>query len=341
MAALEKDISFTLVDLANLARHKLQRIARVSSRVHELVVVGTFLPPTPLNVFTVTKIEEAFRHYQARGRQNHRVVCTDRSAALGNLKAENVPPIRRVIQAALRLKDTLFENISHEDYLRVLAPKLDITYQLHKAFKQEDKPLNFLVILSSYAGLIGNIGQASYAGASTFQDAFARWRPSQGHPTRSLDLGPIQGAGYLHEHPEALEHLRRAGLDPVSLEHFLRSSAEIAGTESQSQTSLEELLAAALANRSTPTLTANIVTAISRCVAQLTGVAVEDIDPQQSISVLGGDSLVVVEFRNWLRKTIDPALGTGKDLGRVPLREIAALAAGFAKESTSTWTDRY
>jgi hypothetical protein len=71
--------------------------------------------------------------------------------------------------------------------------------------------LDLFTILSSYAGLIGNAGQASYAGALTFQDAFARWRTGQGYPTRSLNLGPIVGAGYLHDHPEELEWLQRAG----------------------------------------------------------------------------------------------------------------------------------
>jgi hypothetical protein len=66
MAALEQNITIAVVDLAQLARHRLPKIAEVCSRVHELVVSGTFAPPTPLHVFPVLGIEEAFRHFQAQ-----------------------------------------------------------------------------------------------------------------------------------------------------------------------------------------------------------------------------------------------------------------------------------
>ena len=37
-------------------------------------------------------------------------------------------------------------------------------------------PLDFFIIFSSLAGGVGNIGQADYAGASAFMDAYARYR---------------------------------------------------------------------------------------------------------------------------------------------------------------------
>lgn len=86
--------------------------------------------------------------------------------------------------------------MTKDDYVQVLAPKLTGPYLLHESLISQ--PLDFFIILSSYTGLIGNTSQANYAAASTFQDAFARWRTSQGFPTRSINLGAIQGAGYLH-----------------------------------------------------------------------------------------------------------------------------------------------
>ncbi|KAL4922018.1 hypothetical protein BDW62DRAFT_197254 [Aspergillus aurantiobrunneus] len=439
MATLEKNISITFIDLARLAGRHLQRLADVCTRVHELIVAGIIHPPKPLHVVPVSRIDEAFRHFQSRpsgktvlsfgpseqvqvkvpntqsveilpdatymvaggqgglgramcswmarhGAKNivflspsgpdkastqHlveelasqgvqlRALSADISSAspvksaLSVCKAE-MPPMRGVIQAALRLKDTLHKALIHQH-------------------------LDFFVILSSYTGLIGNAGQASYSGASTFQDAFARWRTSQGQPTRSLNLGPIQGAGYLHEHPEAQESLKHAGLEPVSLDQFLsllgyavsqpventvnsqigigwgptqtgtkkyaplfhhlhpKDTATAAlddptQVEPERQSSPEVMLAEALAKRSTPGLATEIVRAVSCCVSRLTGIAVEDVDHWQSISVQGGDSLVVVEFRNWLRKTIDPSFGMAKDLGLISLQEIADLATVYAKE---------
>ena len=108
--------------------------------------------------------------------------------------------------------------MSSEDFRHVLGPKLVGTYNLHEVF--ENQQLDFFLILSSYAGLIGNIGQANYAAASTFQDAFARWRTAQGMPTRSLDIGVVQGAGHTHENPDVVAHLQRLGLHSIELEAF-------------------------------------------------------------------------------------------------------------------------
>jgi hypothetical protein len=299
-------------------------------------------------------------------------------AAMETIKA-TLPPVRGVIQAALWLKDTVFDRLTYTEHQSILSPKVAGTHNLHNATVHEH--LDFFTILSSYAGLIGNAGKASYAGASIFQDAFARWRTGQGYPTRSLNLGPIVGAGYLHDHPEELEWLQRAGLEVVELDAFLAllgyaisspvrtieesqigigwaassglhsSSAlfshmahkETAGDPDQpnettsdqaaaQQASPEAILSNALAKGLTPALTAGVTLAVSRSVSALTGVSLEDIDSTKSISFHGGDSLVVVEFRNWLRKTIDPGFGAGRDVAKLSLQEIAEMAAEYAKK---------
>lgn len=108
-----------------------------------------------------------------------------------------------------------------DSFQQVLKPKLSGTYNLHECL--QDQPLDFFIMLSSYVGLLGSTGQANYAAASTFQDAFARWRTSLGQPTYSLDLGTVLGAGSLHEKPEALPHFEKMGLGgiPLSALHAL------------------------------------------------------------------------------------------------------------------------
>jgi Polyketide synthase modules and related proteins len=56
----------------------------------------------------------------------------------------------------------------------VLAPKVRGTIILDKATKGEE--LDFMVLFSSLAGVVGNIGQCDYAGANAFLDAFAEYR---------------------------------------------------------------------------------------------------------------------------------------------------------------------
>ncbi|KAI9045131.1 type I polyketide synthase [Aspergillus affinis] len=134
---------------------------------------------------------------------------------------KGLPPIHGIIHSGLTLKDSSFDNMTLQSFQQVLQPKVVGTYNLHECL--QDQPLDFFIMLSSYVGLLGSTGQANYAAASTFQDAFARWRTSLGKPTYSLDLGTVRGAGYLHENPEALSHFEKMGLGgiPLSALHAL------------------------------------------------------------------------------------------------------------------------
>lgn len=100
-----------------------------------------------------------------------------------------------------------------------LRPKVTGTLNLHTLLSST--PLDFFIMLSSCAGVIGNYGQANYASACTFQDAFARYRTRLGLPTRSLDLGMIESAGYVSENLESLRFLTAQGFKPVKLDEFL------------------------------------------------------------------------------------------------------------------------
>ena len=100
-----------------------------------------------------------------------------------------------------------------------LRPKVTGTLNLHNLFPS--KPLDFFIMLSSCAGIIGNDGQANYASACTFQDAFARYRTRLGLPTRSLDLGMIESTGYVSENLESLRFLTAQGFKPVRSDDFL------------------------------------------------------------------------------------------------------------------------
>lgn len=59
--------------------------------------------------------------------------------------------------------------------------------------------MDFFVLLSSIAGLTSPPSQSNYAGASAFQDAFARFRRARGEHCLSIDLGAVQGIGYIAE----------------------------------------------------------------------------------------------------------------------------------------------
>lgn len=55
------------------------------------------------------------------------------------------------------------------------------------------------MILGSIAAFIGPASQSNYAGVSSFQDAFARHRRAAGEHCVTIDLGAVEGIGYIAE----------------------------------------------------------------------------------------------------------------------------------------------
>ncbi|KKY20096.1 putative polyketide synthase [Phaeomoniella chlamydospora] len=110
---------------------------------------------------------------------------------------KDMPPVRGVIHGAMVLKDMLFENMTHEDFISVTTSKVDGAWNLHNTLSSS--PLDFFITLSSVAGVIGNRGQAAYSAANVFLDGFMSWRRSQGLPGTSIDLTAVSNVGYLAE----------------------------------------------------------------------------------------------------------------------------------------------
>jgi KR domain-containing protein len=73
------------------------------------------------------------------------------------------------------------------------------SWNLHELLPQN---LDFFILLSSLAGIVGSISQANYAAGNTYQDALVNYRHAKGLPAQSIDLGLIKGVGYVEEHKE-------------------------------------------------------------------------------------------------------------------------------------------
>jgi NADPH:quinone reductase-like Zn-dependent oxidoreductase/NADP-dependent 3-hydroxy acid dehydrogenase YdfG/aryl carrier-like protein len=115
-------------------------------------------------------------------------------AALEQCSAE-LGPVRGVIQCAMALRDTLFANMSHDQWLESTRPKIQGTQNLDAALPDVD----FFVALSSFAGTFGNRGQSNYAAGCAYQDALAIRRRREGKPATSLDVGLMRDIGVLAE----------------------------------------------------------------------------------------------------------------------------------------------
>ena len=136
-------------------------------------------------------------------------------------------PLKGVFHLAGVLEDALLQEVTQESIERVFAPKALGAWHLHEATRDLD--LDHFVLLSSVAGVFGNVGQTAYAAASAYLDALAAYRRSRGLPALAFDAAGIAEAGMASRDPKLLGLMRANGLPPIStrvaiasLDHALR-----------------------------------------------------------------------------------------------------------------------
>ncbi|KAI1077405.1 hypothetical protein F5B20DRAFT_583402 [Whalleya microplaca] len=302
-------------------------------------------------------------------------------------REDHMPPVRGVVNGAMILRDSLFENMSFADWKAVTDTKLQSTWNLHNQFLDTDNPLDFFILLSSASGVSGNRGQSNYAASSTFQDAFAHYRRSLGLSATTLDLGMIESAGYVADNADSVAYLLAHGYSMIKLKelftmlrHAILTSKSTSADSCQiitgyDATAAEQILASrskgnasgsgstvgladpkfshlpgihlshaqhdrgagdgektqtvslqqALISEGPGVRRSEILTqAVVARLASLLGREAADVDEGRSVAMLGVDSLVAVELRNWIVGETGFSLPIFEILGAKSLVELAA-----------------
>jgi KR domain len=129
--------------------------------------------------------------------------------------------------------------MSYSNWMASTRPKVQGTMNLHNAL--EHAPLDFFVMTSSLSGILGTPGQSNYAAANSFLDSLARHRLRRGQRASSLILSMVAGVGYVAEHIELEETIRRKGIYGIDEEHLL-TSFEISIANQQSKESVDHIV---------------------------------------------------------------------------------------------------
>ncbi|KAH7139912.1 polyketide synthase [Dactylonectria estremocensis] len=133
------------------------------------------------------------------------------------LVQDTMPPIAGVCNAAMVLSDKLFIDMDVDQLNNTLAAKVYGTEHLDSVF--DDKPLDFFVLLSSVATVIGNIGQANYHAANLFMTSLVAQRRTRGLTGSVIHVGYISDVGYVTRQDrdrQLDQHFRNVRLMPLS-----------------------------------------------------------------------------------------------------------------------------
>jgi NAD(P)-dependent dehydrogenase (short-subunit alcohol dehydrogenase family) len=127
---------------------------------------------------------------------------------------KDLPRLAGIVHAAAVLDDRSLLEQSAESFARVFAPKVLGAWNVHE--KSLDEELDFFVMYSSLAALIGSPGQANYCAANAFLDALAHARMREGRPGMSIQWGAFSEVGLAAAQAKRGQRLSTRGASSIS-----------------------------------------------------------------------------------------------------------------------------
>lgn len=176
----------------------------VAGGARHLALVGRRADPGP-------GAAAAIDRWRARGVEVTLAACDVADAAalaalLDGLRARG--PIRGVIHSAMVLEDMPMSALTPESLARTLPAKVAGAAHLDRLTRADS--LDYFVLFSSVAAMIGNHGQSAYAAANGYLEGIARARHDAGLPGLAVGWGAVSDAGYLTREAGQADMIKRA-----------------------------------------------------------------------------------------------------------------------------------
>jgi acyl transferase domain-containing protein/NAD(P)-dependent dehydrogenase (short-subunit alcohol dehydrogenase family) len=143
-----------------------------------------------------------------------------------NRISRSMLPLRGIVHAAGVLDDGILEQQTWSRFAGVMAPKVCGAWNLHRLTLSSE--LDFFVLFSAAAALIGSPGQGNYAAANAFMDGLAHHRKAKGLPALSIDWGAWAEAGMAARLAKKdAERWTERGLRPIRLDQGMAKLGEL------------------------------------------------------------------------------------------------------------------
>ncbi|TQM77989.1 phthiocerol/phenolphthiocerol synthesis type-I polyketide synthase D [Saccharothrix saharensis] len=238
-----------------------------------------------------------------------------------------------VVHAAGVLADAPVDRLDPADVRRVLRPKVDGALRLHEA--TSGYRLDWFVVFSSAAALLGSPGQAAYATANAWLDGFARWRRAAGLPATTIEFGAWSRVGLAEDNDNPLLRPLSPAEGVQAVEAVLLSGRVATGVVRFDRRRVAELFPR-LARRPffeaflQPPSDVPEADRLSAIVARVLGGAP---DPSLPLTSLGLDSLMAMRLRNAVEHDVGVRLPVPLLLRGASLRDVERHISGLATEA--------
>ena len=144
---------------------------------------------------------------------------TAMTRVLHNIDNSNIP-LAGIIHSAGMLSDGVLINQTWSNFEKVMAAKVQGAWHLHQL--TQNQPLDFFILFSSVASLLGSPGQANHSAANSFLDGLAHYRRAMGLPGLSLHWGADSQVGAAAERGADIK-AHKQGIGTISPEQVLES----------------------------------------------------------------------------------------------------------------------
>lgn len=164
--------------------------------------------PSEDHIANITALSQSF-HCNIEVFQTDITKFAQTQDALTNLQ-DRFPKARLkgIFFGAAVIDDGHFFSMTREKFEKALSPKVKGIWNLHVLTR--DMPLDFFVMHSSIASVLGNQGQTNYCAGNAFLDGLAYFRRSLGLAAQSLSWGPLN-VGLLSDKENVKQKLELSG----------------------------------------------------------------------------------------------------------------------------------
>lgn len=269
--------------------------------------------------------------------------------------------INGVLHCAGVLHDSFIFKKTDDAMIKVTAPKINGTINLDQLTK--DEPLDFFVMFSSLAAIIGNLGQGDYAYANGFMDMYAQHRDKlrmlKQRNGQSISINwPLWAEGGMQVDQATLDWMANdMGTTPLgtdagikafldALDNNLKQLIVVAGDKNKLNRTINPILEKSQPLKTEPLQTTHIESSnlfpqvqdfLKNIIAAAVDIKPEEIGSDTAFESFGIDSLMIIK----LNKSLDQEF---KDLPKTLFFEYTTLnelTNYFIENYTSVFSEKF